>query len=136
MNKLFVLSVAAVLMAGCATETRGTRVTIDTDSGAATVLENSYRLSNRVKVIQCNYGDCGDGIRKATVVIESQTKRRQRLHLRMVWLDAEGVEIDADGKAYRTVVLDGADTYSFTGVSPNVRGAKAKVQIREVETVE
>jgi len=136
MRKILMLAALAAFFGGCATETRGTRVTVDTETGDATILENSYRLSNRVKVIRCNYGDCGEGIRKATVTIESQTKRRQRLHLRMVWTDAEGVDIDADGKAYRTVVLDGADTFSFTGVSPNPKGVRAKVQIREVETIE
>jgi len=134
MRKLIVLAALAAL-AGCC-ETRGTRVLVDTETGAANILENSYRLSNRVQVVKCTYGDNGDGIRRATVTIQSQTKRRQRLQLRMVWLDAEGTEIDADGKAYRTVVLDGRDTHTFTGHAPNARGKTAKVQIREIDTVE
>lgn len=129
------LALALAAFAGCV-ETRGTRVVIDTDSGAASVLENSYRLANRVKVTRCTYGDNGDGIRRATVTIESQTKRRQRLQLRMIWLDAEGVEVDAEAKPYRTVVIDGNDTHSFTGYSPRPNGRVAKVQIREIETVE
>ncbi|MGN0833328.1 MAG: DUF1425 domain-containing protein [Kiritimatiellia bacterium] len=134
MRRLF-LAVALAALAGCV-ETRGTRVTIDTDAGAASVLENSYRLANRVKVTRCTYGDNGHGIRRATVTIESQTKRRQRLQMRMIWLDADGVEIDADAKPYRAVILDGNDTHSFTGYSPRPDGRVAKVQIREIETVE
>ena len=134
MKRMF-LAVALTAVVGCV-ETRGTRVTVDTETGAASVLENSYRLANRVKVTRCTYGDNGDGIRRATVTIESQTKRRQRLQLRMIWLDAEGVAIDADAKPYRAVVLDGNDTYSFTGYSPRPNGTVAKVQIREIDTVE
>ena len=138
MNKvlgIFGVALAALLVAGCA-ETRGTRVSIDTETGEASVLENSYRLSNRVKVRKVVYGEASDGIRKATVTIESVTRRRQRLQARMVWADAEGSDIDADAKPYRAVVLDGNDVHTFTGVAPNSRAVRAKLQIREIETVE
>ena len=135
MRNLILLTLGLALAAGC-TETRGTRVTIDTDSGAASVLENSYRLSNRVKVRKVTYGEASEGIRRATVALESVTKRRQRLQVRMVWTDAEGTEIDADAKPYRTLVLDGGDVTTFTGVAPNAKAVKAKLQVREIKTVE
>jgi len=134
MLRFFAL-VMMVAVVGCA-ETRGTRVTIDTESGEASVVENSYRLSNRMKVVKCVYGDNGDGIKSATVTVASLTKRRQRVQLRAVWMDAEGTEIDADGKAYRTVVIDGNDTHTFTSFAPNSKCVKAKVQMRELQTVE
>jgi len=134
MKKIIALA-AFVALAGCC-ETRGTRVLVDTDTGAASILENSYRLSNRVQVVKCTYGDNGDDIRRATVTIQSQTKRRQRLQMRMIWLDAEGTELDADAKPYRSVVLDGNDTHTFTGYAPNPKGRTAKVQIREIDTIE
>ena len=124
-----------VLLAGCV-ETRGTRVTIDTDLGEASVLENSYRLANRVKVRKVVYGEASEGIRRATVTIESVTKRRQRLQARMVWADAEGSDIDADAKPYRAIMLDGNDVHTFTGVAPNARAVRAKLQIREIETID
>ncbi len=135
MNKIVGVALIAALFAGCA-ETRGTRVMIDTDSGEASVLENSYRLSNRVKVRKVTYGEASEGIRRATVTLESVTKRRQRLQVRMVWMDAEGTEIDADSKPYRAIVIDGNDVQTFTGVAPNERAVKAKLQIREISTVE
>ena len=135
MKKLLFMSIGLALVAGCA-ETRGTRVTVDTETGAASVLENSYRLSNRVKVRKVTYGDASEGIRRATVALESVTKRRQRIQARMVWTDAEGTEIDADAKPYRTLVLDGGDVTTFTGVAPSAKAVAAKLQIREIETVE
>lgn len=135
MNRLMALAVVASLLAGCA-ETRGTRVIIDADSGEASVLENSYRLSNRVKVRKAVYGEASDGVRKATVTIESVTRRRQRLQARMVWTDAEGSDIDADAKPYRSIVLDGNDVHAFTGVAPSPAAVRARLQIREIETIE
>ena len=134
MNKLMMV-VAVIALAGCSTESRGTRVTIDAETGDASVLENSYRLSNRIKVGRVTYGEV-DGLKKATVTLASQTKRRQRIQARMIWLDDEGTEIDPDGKAFRAIVIDGNDTVTFTGVAPNGRGKTAKMLIREMETVE
>lgn len=134
MKKLmFVAAVAAFV--GCSTETRGTRVMLDTETGSATVTENSYRLSRRVKVARVTYAEVG-GIKKATVTLESLTQTRQRLQARIVWMDAEGTEIDPDGKAFRAIVLDGNDTVTFSGFAPNAAGKTAKVLIREMETVE
>jgi len=128
--------VAAAALAGCAsTESRGTRVTVNAETGDASVQENSYRLSNRVKVTKVTYDEVF-GLKRATVTLESQTQRRQRLQARMVWLDAEGTQIDPDGKAFRPIVLDGNDVTTFTGVAPSEKAQTARMVIREMETVD
>lgn len=132
--KVLVIAAVAAVVSGC-TETRGTRVNIDTDSGEATVRENSFWLKGRVKIARVTYGEA-DGIRKATVTIESMTKRRQRIQARMIWLDEEGTAIDADGKPFRAYVIDGNDSVTFTGFAPSPKGVKAQVQVREDDTVE
>jgi len=133
---LKVMAAAAVVAvgAGCA-ETAGTRVSVDTQTGEASVLECSTRLANRVRVVKVTYDDIG-GIKKATVTMESITHRRLRLQARMVWMDAEGTEIEADSKPFRAIVLDGEDITTFTGMAPNDRCVKARMQIRETDTVE
>lgn len=135
MTRILFAALLAAAAAGCV-ETRGTRVTVDTETGEASVLENSYRLSNRIKVRKVTYTEVSEGIRRATVTLESVTKRRQRLHARMVWLDAEGTEIDPDSKPYRTLVIDGNDIQTFTGVAPNSSAVQARLQVREIETAE
>ena len=116
-------------------ETAGTRVSIDTQTGEAGVLECSTRLANRVKVVRVTYGDVA-GIKKATVTMESLTHRRQELQARMVWMDAEGTEIDADAKPFRAIVLDGQDVTTFTGMAPSDRAVKARLQLRETDTAQ
>lgn len=132
--KTVVLAAAAAIFAGCV-ETAGTRVTIDTQTGDASILECSTRLANRVKVVRVTYGDV-DGIKRATVTLESLTHKRQELQARMVWLDFEGTEIDPDGKPFRAIVLDGNDVTTFTGMAPNEKGVTARLQVRETDTAQ
>ena len=129
-----VLLAAMAAASGCV-ETAGTRVSIDTQTGDAKVLECSTRLANRVKVVKVTYDDVS-GIKKATVTIESLTHSRQELQARMVWTDAEGTEIDPDGKPFRAIVLDGKDVTTFTGFAPNPKGVKARLQLRETDTAQ
>lgn len=137
MNAIKTMAIAAALalgVAGCV-ETAGTRVTIDTDTGDASVLECSTRLADKVRVVRMTYGDVA-GIRKATVTLESLTHKRLDLQARMVWADADGSDVDADGKPFRALVVDGRDVTTFTGMAPNDRCVKARLQVRETETAE
>ena len=132
--KTVVLAAVAAIFAGCV-ETAGTRVTIDTQTGDASILECSTRLANRIRVVRVTYGDV-DGIKRATVTLESLTHKRQELQARMVWLDEEGTEIDPDGKPFRAIVLDGNDVTTFTGMAPNEKGVTARLQVRETDTAQ
>ena len=132
--KTVVLAAVAAFFAGCV-ETAGTRVTIDTQTGDASILECSTRLANRIRVVGVTYGDV-DGIKRATVTLESLTHKRQELQARMVWLDEEGTEIDPDGKPFRAIVLDGNDVTTFTGMAPSGKGVTARMQVRETDTAQ
>ena len=132
--KTVVLAAVAAIFAGCV-ETAGTRVTVDTQTGDASILECSTRLANRIRVVRVTYGDV-DGIKRATVTLESLTHKRQELQARMVWLDEEGTEIDPDGKPFRAIVLDGNDVTTFTGMAPNEKGVTARLQVRETDTAQ
>ena len=114
---------------GCV-NTSGTRVLVDLDSGESAIREDNMRLANRLKVTNVTYGEVTEGIRRVTVSLESTTDARLSVQGRMVWYDAEGTEIDPDGKPYRVYVLDGHDTCTMTGVAPNANGVKAKLQLR------
>ena len=132
--KTIILAAIAAAFAGCV-ETAGTRVSIDSRTGDASVLESSTRLANRVRVVGVSYDDVS-GIKKATVTLESLSHKRQELQARMVWMDADGAEVDADGKPFRAIVLDGMDVTTFTGMAPNPRCVKARLQLRETDTAQ
>ncbi len=136
MNMIGRIAAAAALAvaAGCV-EPAGTRVSIDTETGDASVLECSTRLASKVRVAKVTYSDVS-GIMRATVTLESKSHKRLDLQGRMVWTDAEGTEIDPDGKPFRAIVLDGLDTVTFTGLAPNAKGVKARMQVRETDTAQ
>ena len=116
-------------LVGCV-NTSGTRVLVDLESGESTVREDNMRLANRLKVTNVSFSEITEGIRRATVSLESTTDKQLSFQGRMVWYDADGAEIDPDGKSYRVYVLDGHDTCTMTGVAPNAKGVKAKLQLR------
>ena len=120
------LVLCAAGLAGCV-NTSGTRVLVDLESGESTVREDNMRLANRLKVTNVSYGEVTEGIRRATVSLESTTDKQLSFQGRMVWYDVDGMEIDPDGKSYRAYVLDGHDTCTMTGVAPNAKGVKAKL---------
>ena len=128
-RSLLCSALCAAGLVGCV-NTSGTRVIVDLDSGESTVREDNMRLANRLKVRNVSYGEVTEGIRRATVSLESTTDAQLSFQGRMVWYDAEGQEIDPDGKSYRVYVLDGHDTCTMTGVAPNAKGVKAKLQLR------
>lgn len=132
--KTIMLAAIAAAFAGCV-ETAGTRVSIDTRTEDVSVLESSTRLANRVRVVGVSYDDVS-GIKKATVTLESLSHKRQELQARMVWMDADGAEVDADGKPFRAIVLDGMDVTTFTGMAPNPKCVKARLQLRETDTAQ
>lgn len=134
MKKLMLIAVAAALV-GCA-ETAGTRVTIDTRTGDSSVVECAPRIAQRIKVVGVSYSEVSEGIQRATVTIESKAHKRLQYQARMIWLDAEGVEIDPDSKSFRPIVLDGMDQVSISGVAPNSKAVKAKLQIRVTSTAQ
>ena len=133
MKKISILfsALCAACLVGCV-DTAGTRVMIDTETGDSSVLENSQRLANKLKVKRVTYDDV-NGLKKATITLESTTKSRLSIQGRMVWFDVEGTELDAEGKSYRTMVLDGLDFCTFTGIAPNAKGVRAKLQVRITE---
>ena len=116
-------------LVGCV-NTSGTRVLVDLESGESTIREDNMRLANRLKVTNVSFSEVTDGIRRVTASLESTTDKQLSFQGRMVWYDADGTEIDPDGKPYRAYVLDGHDTCTMTGVAPNAKGVKAKLLLR------
>lgn len=133
--RLAAFAALCAVTAGCVHETAGTVITTDTRTGAATVLEDSTRLRDRVQVTHVAYDEV-NGLKRVTITLASTRHNRQRLQARIVWLNADGTEIDADAKPYRTYVLGGRDSVTVTGVAPNPSGVVARMRVRDISAAD
>lgn len=129
MKYISIIVLIALMMAGC-TNTRQTRVTIDTNTGKTSILEDSKALRKLVEVIDTSYTE-ESGLKKAIVTIKAKGFERVEIQARVSWLDSHGAPVEEMGKPYRALVLDGGEPCVITGMAPNQKAVKAIIQIRE-----
>ena len=128
------LAVGLTGLVGCV-ETAGTVVTTDHLTGSTLVLEDSTRLKGQVQVQKVNYDEV-NGLKRVHITLASTRHRRLRLHYRISWVDANGMELDPDTKTYRTLILEGRDSVTATGVANSAAGVTSKLRVRDLEAAD
>ncbi len=116
-------------LTGCA-DTAGTVVQTDHLTSATLVHENNTRLARRVRVMGVNY-DTVNGLQRVHITLASTRHGRVRVDYRICWFDANGMEIDGDTKTYRTLILEGRDGVTVSGVANSAAGVSSKLRLRE-----
>ncbi len=128
------LTAGLAVLTGCV-ETAGTTVTTDHASGSTLVLEDSTRLKDQIQVLGVNYDEV-NGLKRVHITLQSAKHRRLRLHYRISWFDANGMEIDPATKTYRTLLMEGRDSVTVTGVANSAAGVKSKLRVRSLEAAD
>ena len=128
------LAAGLTALTGCV-ETAGTVVTTDHTTGSTVVLEDSTRLRGQVQVMKVNYDEV-NGLKRVHITLASTRHRRLRLHYRIIWFDANGMELDPDTKTYRTLILEGRDAVTVTGVANSTAGVTSKLRVRDLEAAD
>jgi len=128
------LTVGLSLMVGC-TETAGTTIQTDHLTGNTLIFEGSTRLRDQLRVVKTNYDEV-NGLKRVHVMLESTKHRRLRFHYRISWFDANGMEIDPDTKTYRSLIVEGRDSVTVTGVANSPAGITSKVRVRDAEAAD
>jgi uncharacterized protein YcfL len=132
-NSLFgaaVLTAALAALTGCV-ETAGTTVITDHTTGGTDVLEDSTRLKDQLQVLKVNYDEV-NGLKRVHIT----KHRRLRLNYRIAWFDANGMELDPSAKTYRTLLVEGRDTVTVTGVANSAAGVTSKLRVRDLEAAD
>lgn len=124
----FALTAGLAALVGCV-ETAGTVVTTDHTTGSTEVLEDSTRLRDQIHVARVNYDEV-NGMKRVHITIASTKHRRLRVDYRIVWFDANGMEIDPDTKTYRSLILEGRDAVTVTGVANSPSAVTSKLRVR------
>jgi len=140
MNKVKGVMAAAALAAGLAAltgcvETAGTTVTTDHLTGSTLVLEDSTRLRDQVQVLRVNYDEV-NGLKRVHITLQSAKHRRLRMHYRISWFDANGMEIDPATKTYRSLLIEGRDSVTVTGLANSQACVTSKLRVRDLEAAD
>jgi len=128
------LAAGLAALTGCV-ETAGTTVTTDHLTGSTMVLEDSTRLRDQVQVLQVNYDEVND-CKRVHITLQSTKHRRLRMQYRISWFDSNGMEIDPSNKTYRTLLIEGRDTVTVTGVANSPAGITSKLRVRDLEAAD
>ena len=120
----------AVLFAGCHT-TAGTSVVLRHDDGSSLLVEGNTRLKNEVAVTAVTYDKVPAGLNRVNFQLTSLIQRTQHLQYRIAWFNAEGMEIDADKRTYRSLSLQGLDSVTVTGVANSPAAVTSRLRVRE-----
>ena len=129
-----VLTAGLTAWVGCV-ETAGTVVTTDHTTGSTEVLEDSTRLRDQIQVARVNYDEV-NGMKRVHITISSTKHRRLRVDYRIVWFDANGMEIDPDTKTYRNLILEGRDAVTVTGVANSPSAVTSKLRVRSTSAAD
>ena len=122
--------VAGSLFSGCRT-TAGTSVVMNHETGGSVIYEGNTRLHNSVAVTAITYDKVPAGLNRVNIQLSSLIQRSQHLQYRIAWFNAEGMEIDADSRTYRPLVLQGLDTVTVTGVANSPAAVTSRIRVRE-----
>lgn len=130
------IALAAGLSAltGCV-ETAGTTVTTDHLSGSTLVLEDSTRLRDQIQVLRVNYDEV-NGLKRVHITLQSTKHRRLRMHYRISWFDANGMEIDPATKTYRGLIIEGRDAVTVTGLANSPACVTSKLRVRDLQSAD
>jgi uncharacterized protein YcfL len=127
------LALSLATLTGCV-DTAGTTVNTDHVGGVSEVLEDSTRLRRKlgVDVASVNY-DMVNDMKRVHIALLNRSHKRLVLHYRICWFDESGMEIDPNTKTYRSLIMEGRDTVTVTGVANNLNAVRSKLRIREAK---
>jgi len=111
-------------------DTGGTVVTVDHRTGESQTTFHSTRVMDRVNLVNVTM-DQVNGLNRVHYALESTRSSRLRMDARIVWYDANGMELDPDRAPYRNFIIEGHDAITITSVAPNARAVKSRLRVRE-----
>ena len=127
---VFSVTLAGALFSGCHT-TAGTSVVLNHDTGSSLVCEGNTRLHNNLAVTGVTYDKVPNGLNRVNFQLASLVQRDQHLQYRIAWFNSEGMEIDAETRTYRPLLIHGLDSVTVTGVANSPSAVTSRLRIRE-----
>jgi uncharacterized protein YcfL len=117
------------VMTGCV-DTAGTTITTDHAAGSTLVTEDNTRLKDQLQVLRVTYDDV-NGLKRVHITLASTKHARLHVDYRIIWLDANGMELDPDVKTYRSLRIEGRDAVTVTGLANSTAATTSKLRVRD-----
>ena len=130
----FSAMLAGAILSGCRT-TAGTSVVLNHETGSSLICEGNTRLHNNMAVTAVTYDKVPNGLNRVNIQLTSLIQKDQHLQYRIAWFNSEGMEIDADTRSYRPLLLHGLDAVTVTGVANNPAAVTSRLRVREVRSL-
>ncbi len=129
-----VMGIGMIGLAGCE-NTSGTIVKTDHQSGSSIIIEENARLARRIDVKETVYDEV-NGLRRVCIKLASTSNKRLHVDYRISWFDASGMELDAQTKSYRSLIIEGHDAVTVSGVANSPAAVSSKLRVRESSQAE
>lgn len=113
----------------CACSSHPQPVGLSIDSEFQQILVGDGDIANQVKVDDIGTEPANDHVR-GVVRIKSLTQDNIQMQYRFYWYDQNGIEVDANAKAWKQIILYGGDEVSLSEVSLSPKGENFRLQIK------
>lgn len=131
MQAIFAMA-AIALAAGCSTA--GLRAGDSSQTNEPYLIVDDPSIGDQISIVKVAHDVVGE-IMRANITLQNNRSRSLQIQYRISWFDANGMEIDGQGKPYRDLVIEGKDTVNVTGVAPSPAATEFKIRVRKLKPI-
>jgi len=124
------VGLAATLMVGCtAPNALSTQTNADNAISIKTITNNPV-LTTEVFVERVNMSNAGD-LKKVAVAIKNRRFNNKDFNYKIVWVDAQGVEVNPESAIWKPIQLTGREVKGVQSVAPNPSAVDVVVYLKK-----
>lgn len=125
-----VLSLVTTLMVGCTAPNALSTQSSENDQVGIKTITNNPVLTTEVFVERVNMSYAGD-LKKVAVAIKNRRFNNKDFNYKIVWVDAQGVEVNPEGSIWKPIQLTGREVKSVQSLAPNPSAVDVVVYLKK-----
>lgn len=130
-HAMFALTIM-LIVAGCSTA--GLRAGDSSLTNEPYLIVDDPSIGDQISIVKVAHDHVGE-IMRANITLQNNRSRSLQVQYRFSWFDANGMELDGQGKPYRDMVIQGKDTINVTSVAPSPAATEFKIRLRKLKAV-
>ena len=125
-----VLGLGALLMVGCTAPNALSTQTNSSNEISIRTITNNPILSTEVFVERVNMSAAGD-LKRASIAIKNRRFNNKDFSYKIVWVDAQGAEVNPEGAIWKPIQLTGRETKGVQSLAPNPSAVDVIVYLKK-----